>query len=65
MARTLEYQTKAEYIQDGLSVSPDKTEISVDLAQPRTVLVRARNEQTGEARDYILRVTASGKLVLH
>lgn len=38
--------------------------LSVDLSEPRTVVVRGVNSKTGEEKDYLLRVTQFGKLVL-
>lgn len=38
--------------------------LSVDLAEPRTVVVSGVNSRTGETKNYLLKVTQSGKLLL-
>jgi hemin uptake protein HemP len=36
----------------------------VDLTEPRTLHVKGVNTVTGETKDYLLKVTQSGKLLL-
>lgn len=50
------------YIRTGVILDRDK--MTVDLSQPRTMLVRGINARTGETKDYLLKVTQSGKLIL-
>lgn len=50
------------YLRHGIQLTGN--EMTVDLAEPRTVIVRGFNSKTGEAKDYLLRVTQSGRLVL-
>jgi hypothetical protein len=52
------------YERMGLSCSSETNELSIDLAEPRTIFIRGVNEKTQERKDYVLRVTQSGKLVL-
>jgi hypothetical protein len=51
-----------QYIRDGITF--DREGVTIDLAEPRTVIVRGINSKTGEEKDYLLRVTQFGKLVL-
>jgi hypothetical protein len=50
------------YLKTGIHFEADR--LTVDLAEPRTVLVHGVNARTGETKNYLLRVTQSGKLVL-
>jgi hypothetical protein len=60
---TIERATRSdEYIREGISFHDG--DISVDLSQPRTVHVRGLNCRTGETKDYLLKVTQFGKLIL-
>lgn len=52
----------AQYIREGVLLSEGT--LYVDLSQPRTMFVRGVNAKTGEEKNYQLRITASGKLVL-
>ena len=38
--------------------------LTVDLAEPRSILVKGINTRTGQEKDYLLRVSESGKLSL-
>ncbi len=38
--------------------------LTVDLAEPRSILVKGINSRTGQEKDYLLRVSESGKLSL-
>lgn len=42
----------------------DAGRLIVDLSKPRTLIVHGVNPETGEYKDYLLRVTQFGKLVL-
>lgn len=57
-------ERKEEYLRNGLTFSADQLEMKLDLSQPRTIAVQGINERTGEKRNYLLRVTAQGKLIL-
>ena len=50
------------YLRTGISL--DRNVLTVDLAEPRAVIVRGINSKTGEEKDYLLRVTQFGKLAL-
>ena len=50
------------YIRDGITF--DRGGVTIDLAEPRTVIVHGVNSKTGEEKDYLLRVTSFGRLVL-
>jgi hypothetical protein len=50
------------YIRHGLALSDDL--LLVDLSFPKTVHVKGVNTLTGETKDYLLKVTQSGKLLL-
>lgn len=50
------------YIRHGLALSDDT--LLVDLSFPKTVHVKGVNTLTGETKDYLLKVTQSGKLLL-
>jgi len=53
-----------EYQLLGLTCNPDKNELQIDLTEPRVILIRGVNDRTQQHRDYLLKVTQSGKLVL-
>ena len=48
----------------GVALDASRNELTVDLSEPRTIRVSGRNERTGASKDYLLKVTQSGKLVL-
>lgn len=50
------------YIRQGVMLK-DET-LMVDLCEPRTLHVKGVNTLTGEIKDYLLKVTQSGKLLL-
>jgi hypothetical protein len=50
------------YIRSGIIL--DSECMTVDLAEPRTLLVRGVNSRTGEEKTYLLKVTQAGKLLL-
>lgn len=50
------------YCRDGLTLEADR--LMVDLANVRTLLVHGVNSRTGETKDYLLKVTQYGKLIL-
>lgn len=50
------------YCRDGLALQEDR--LLVDLANVRTLLVHGVNSRTGETKDYLLKVTQYGKLIL-
>jgi hypothetical protein len=54
--------TDPAYIRHGLVLSADV--LLVDLTEPRTLHVKGVNTVTGETKDYLLKVTQSGKLLL-
>jgi len=51
-----DYQRRGILLQDNV--------LTVDLAEPRTVLVKGINSRTGQEKDYLLRITEAGKLSL-
>jgi hemin uptake protein HemP len=53
-----------EYQLLGITLNPDTNELKIDLAQPRSILVRGINERTLETKDYLLKVTNAGRLIL-
>lgn len=50
------------YLRSGLVL--DAGRLTVDLAEPRTVVVHGINSRTGEEKTYLLKVTQFGKLLL-
>lgn len=48
----------------GVSLDADRKELTIDLSDPMTIRVIGKNERTGESKDYLLKVTQLGKLVL-
>jgi hypothetical protein len=55
-------QERETYLVEGVFLRGDQ--LRVDLAQPRSIVVHGVNSKTGEVKDYLLRVTGSGRLVL-
>lgn len=58
MGLTTEYQLL------GVSLDADRNELTVDLSEPRTIRVTGKNDRTGQGKDYLLKVTQNGKLIL-
>jgi hypothetical protein len=56
LSRTYQYQREGILLQGN--------QLSVDLSEPRTIRVEGINSKTGEVKDYLLKVTQSGKLLL-
>jgi hypothetical protein len=59
---TLPAWKSQKWQQDGVQLEGNT--ITVDLAEPRTIHVQGVNARTGETKDYLLKVTQSGKLAL-
>ena len=56
LSRTYQYQREGILLQGN--------QLSIDLSEPRTIRVQGINAVTGELKDYLLKVTQSGKLLL-
>lgn len=50
------------YIRNGLTMIGNT--LTVDLSEPRTIVVHGLNTRTGEEKTYLLKVTQYGKLLL-
>lgn len=55
-------QERETYLLEGISLRGDQ--LRVDLTFPRTVQVQGVNSKTGEVKNYLLKVTQFGKLLL-
>lgn len=53
-----------EYTLHGIVLDPEHHQITIDLGDPRTILIRGVNERTRESKDYLLKVTQNGRLIL-
>jgi hypothetical protein len=51
------------YMKTGITL--DGNTLTIDLAEPRSLIVHGVNSKTGEEKDYLIRVTQFGKLALH
>jgi len=52
------------YIRDGIAFMPEENKIRIDLSHPRSIIVHAVDELTGEIKLYMLRVTSKRSLCL-
>lgn len=55
---------KDTYTRYGIALSPEATELKIDLSNPVAFLVHGINERTGESKSYLLKVTQQGRLIL-
>lgn len=51
------------YLRTGISL--DGNILTIDLSEPRSLIVHGINAKTGQEKDYLIRVTQFGKLALH
>ena len=53
-----------EYQIEGVSLATQAQKMRVDLSEPRTILIQGENPKTGKIKQYLMRVTNAGGLVL-
>ena len=51
------------YLRTGITLTGNV--LTIDLSEPRSLVVHGVNAKTGEEKDYLIRVTQFGKLALH
>jgi hypothetical protein len=51
---------ETQYIKDGMAYDYDRSQLLIDMAQPRTITVVGINSLTGKEKIYILKVTEKG-----
>lgn len=56
--------TALEYQLNGVALDIEHQKMRVDLTEPRTIVIEGENPQTGKMKQYMLRVTRAGGLVL-
>ena len=53
-----------EYQVNGVALDIEKQDMRVDLSEPRSIVIHGENPRTGKTKQYLLRVTHAGGLVL-